>query len=259
MLQVFLDESGKNEPCCAVAGYWGGENQWKKLATSWDKVIKREGVSEFHAKKFWARRGEFEGWDDERAGRFVNDLLSVIERTKIYPVAGAIVFDGWASLSLTDRRILTGAAFRGGKFLTSGKPSQRLFLPAQHCICVPVVYCKPGIVMSYAFDIDKSNDGWKGELYSYIRDKVVTAEDQRKMARSIGFVESVDSPEVQAADLLAWEVRRYCAELMRNPHARGRPEYRRAVKNRRNDADLKLFDKPSIDSMFGFLRERFGA
>jgi hypothetical protein len=149
VLKAFLDESGKDEPFCAVAGYFGGENQWKKLGRQWTKVLQREGVTEFHAKNFWSRTKEFKGWADDRTAKFIDDLLKIIEGTAIYPVAGAVAFRDWDNLSLNERRFLTGAAYRGKKLLSSGKPSQRMFLPVQHCFMLPTLYCKPGIVVTY--------------------------------------------------------------------------------------------------------------
>lgn len=257
MLQAFLDESGKDEPFCAVAGYFGGENQWKKLARAWSRVVEKAGVSEFHAKYFWPRAKEFKGWPDDKHSWFINALLEIIEQTRIYPVAGAISFEEWDRLSVDERRFLTGATYRGKKLVSSGKPTQRMFLPVHHCFIRPTMHCKAGIVMTYAFDIDEGNKSWTTQLYNYIRNKDVSEETRKKMGSAVSFVDSASSPEVQAADLLSWEVHRFGVEVMKNPKARGRQEFRRAISRVRSGRDFELYDKPKIESFLRYFREKF--
>ena len=85
----------------------------------------------------------------------------------------------------------------------------------------------------------------------------MSVEQRSKMGRELGLFDSVDSPEIQAADLLAWEAHRYGTEAMGNAKARGRPEYRRAIRNLRDERDFQLYDKPKIDSLLNFFRRRY--
>lgn len=258
-MQVFLDESGKSDDCCVVAGYMGSEKRWTSLSRRWSKVIENAGVSEFHAKKFWAGFGEFRGWSEDARKNFADKLLAIIEETDIYPVAAAVYLKKWEELPLIERRFLTGASFRGRKLLTSGKPSERLFLPAHHCFIHPLTYCKDGMTTVFAFDMDVQNSGWACNMYSYMREKVVTVRERSMMGRELIPTHSVGSPEIQAADLLAWEVHRYAKEAIKTPKAAGRVEYKRAGSKLRDRSDFQFYDSEKIESMLHYFRECYAA
>lgn len=259
VLQVFLDESGKNDDCCVVAGYMGSEKRWTSLSRRWSKVIKDAGVSEFHAKKFWAGFGEFKGWSEDARQDFAGRLLTIIEETDIYPVAAAVYLKKWEELPLIERRFLTGASFRGRKLITTGKPSEKLFLPAHHCFLHPLTYCKAGMKTIFVFDNDAQNRGWACDLYFYLRTKVVSEQQKNMMGRELMPEHSIHSPAIQAADLLAWEVHRYAKEAIKNPKASGRVEYRRAGSKLRDKSDFVFYDSAKIESMLHYFRECYAA
>src|SRR5229473_1114245 len=98
MIQAYLDESGIHDGAgvCAIAGYFGGPGQWKKLGSEWREVIRRHNVPEFHAKEFWGfapngeRVGPYRGWSKLKADVFLDQLVRTIEsRDKIHPVSCA--------------------------------------------------------------------------------------------------------------------------------------------------------------------------
>ncbi|MGB6544769.1 MAG: DUF3800 domain-containing protein [Candidatus Acidiferrales bacterium] len=254
MLKVFLDDSG-TDPAVGIAGYLGGKNQWNKFERSWKKVIERNNVPEFKARNFWSRTGHFLGWSDERRGKFIDDLLRIIEETRIYPFAAATYRKDWDQFSIEERRFLTGAVYRNGKLIVTGKPSQPKFLPFHHCIIGPLFYCNPGQVTYYHFDSDKNSDGLMTKLYFYMRNKALPGYEREKMGSQMAFVDSVDCAPVQAADLLAWEVNRYATERLENPGARGRQSYRRAIKKLRSKEDFELYDKRKLDPILEFVRK----
>src|ERR1044071_6141048 len=64
---AYFDESGTHgSPILTLAGYIGTIEQWAEFSREWDELLRHEGLTHFHMSKFEARRGEFEGWDNER-------------------------------------------------------------------------------------------------------------------------------------------------------------------------------------------------
>ena len=79
-LQAYLDDSGthKNDsPVCVAAGYFGGARYWKGFSLDWDRAVKKRGLEEFHASRFWSggvggqTTGEYAGWSKEDCDGFL--------------------------------------------------------------------------------------------------------------------------------------------------------------------------------------------
>ena len=96
MLEAYLDESGIHDGAhaCVIAGYWGGEKQWRNFERAWKRIIEdadTPGLIEFHASKFWAsthdgkRKGVYTHWSNSKADIFLGNLLDCIGSHKVYP------------------------------------------------------------------------------------------------------------------------------------------------------------------------------
>src|SRR5271166_2672068 len=119
MLQAYMDDSGSHDraPVCTLAGYFGGWRRWGEFEASWGATLKKYGVCEFHAKRFWKRDKEgrrldcYKDWSDDRANEFIDELLTVIEKsTRINPFACGIHATEWDKQTISDRRMFTGAS-----------------------------------------------------------------------------------------------------------------------------------------------------
>ena|ERR1700675_2299995 len=124
-LRAFIDDSGTHtneSPVCVAAGYFGGIHYWKQFDIDWERAIRKRGLFEFHANRFWAgglggkKVGEYAGWTKEDCDNLSNELLEIIGRYKIWPVGSAVVAEDWNALTLDERAHLTGASFRKGKY-----------------------------------------------------------------------------------------------------------------------------------------------
>src|SRR2546425_2577990 len=162
MVKSYWDESGINpdSPVCLIAGYFGGVNQWRIFDRQWKNILNREKVREFHAKEFWAlsdgqRVGQYAGWDDARATRFLDDLVDVARSVKIYPAGTTIVRKDWEQLPEHQRRYFTGARYHKitHKRGTTGAPSQPYFLCFLYCVDVAAKYTVKHLKLHCAFDL----------------------------------------------------------------------------------------------------------
>lgn len=76
---AYMDESGGlDRPVITVSAVVANAKQWARLERKWLGVLRREGVSVFRMSLFENRRGEFEGWPDNRRFSFIYDLSQII-------------------------------------------------------------------------------------------------------------------------------------------------------------------------------------
>lgn len=249
MLQAYMDDSGSHDgaPVCTIAGYFGGYRRWLEFESAWGDVLVRYGVGEFHAKRFWGRDkqgrrlDEYREWDDGRANSFIDELLGIIERTKIYPFACGVQAKEWKKKPIGDRRILTGG---NGKYPT-GKPSKSIFLALERCVLRVADYCKPGIKVHYFIDSNQQLDEWATICYGQM--KRLYKENKDALYMSMGDFTPSDSETalpLQAADLLAYEARLFGEAVISsgNINSPMRISYRRALRNMRSREDFWMFD-----------------
>jgi hypothetical protein len=116
MIEAYMDESGIHEGAhvCVVAGYWGLTKKWKRFESQWSQIIegaKEPTLKEFHSTKFWyadgTRKGIFAQWDDSKAEEFVDDLVSCIVETNLFPTSAVLVIEDWKKLNKYDTTIWT--------------------------------------------------------------------------------------------------------------------------------------------------------
>jgi hypothetical protein len=218
MLQAYMDDSGTHDGShnCVVAGYWGGVNRWRKFERAWREILRKDGIEEFHANEFWPRiKGErigpYRDWTDERHASFIHGLISAIVESGVVPFGCGVLGAEWNEQPLSLREIITLA--------DSPKKAKSMFVPFQRNIYRAVSYCKPGVRMSFIFDQVAESSVQAGILrcFNSIRGDAEAAKDSlRDRLDDLVFSDSKFSPPLQAADLLAYEMRRYAKQKVRD-------------------------------------------
>lgn len=246
-LVAYMDDSGSHvgAPNSLVAGYWGGEKEWRAVEWKWKSVLGEFGIDEFHAKQFWPRPegkrlGPFSDWDDERHHAFVDKLLRVIESSNIVPFSYGVSAEAWQNRSDYWKRIFVGPGF--GK----GRAHDPLFLSFQVAISKTATYCKPGKIMHFVYDLDSKNSGRFAEWYRDFK------HDNESVDSGLGdliFADSKQALPLQVADLLGYEAYRYKKGAKGDPNAPIRDEYKRALCHLRTLDDFWLFDEPRLRNL----------
>jgi len=203
MMEAYLDESGIHggAPVCVVAGYFGRRNHWRHFETAWKAVLSRFGyqLEDFHSKNWIKSR-------DKRP--LLIELAKTIGKYSIYPVSMAIVVEDFNAFALQQRRWLTGAVAHKGKLITTGCPTKPYFVPFQLCLLRVTTYIKPGNRAHFFFGLDRTFGDYAAALFRLVKAK--NKDDYRlewsKKNRlgDISFPMASETPELQAADLLAY-------------------------------------------------------
>lgn len=217
MLEAYMDESGIHEGAhvCVIAGYWGSKKKWERLEKRWPEIIRSANeptLKEFHSSEFWNskgdRRGVFANWSDEKADKFINDLVACIVDSGLFATSAALVTEEWKKRTREERMFLTGAQYdtKHKYWVGQGAPNRLYFLPFQIAVSNPAITCTPGLHVHYVFDLNKQFKNHALHLFGLIKnDKKFTF---RHQMGSIDFENSEDAPGLQAADLLTSQVYR---------------------------------------------------
>jgi len=85
MLWGFFDESGEHDDRGHLAkltlgGCWSSFEKWEALSLEWRKVLDAFGINVFHMTDFEAYKGEFKGWNKDKAKheRVLNSLIDIM-------------------------------------------------------------------------------------------------------------------------------------------------------------------------------------
>ena len=247
MMEAYIDESGIHggAPVCVVAGYFGRGNHWKHFESAWTHTLNKFGyrLEDFHAKD----------WLGSRAKRpLLIELSEAISRYSIYPVSMGIVVDDFNSFTLNQRRWLTGATARRGKLVTSGCPTKPYFVPFQLCLMRFTEYVKPGGRAHFFFGLDRTFGEYAGALFRQAKAKAkdTSHSEWKKKDRlgDIAFPMASETPELQAADLLAYLTYLHLRERIRFNKGPVKPSGLLAtcLKNTRHHDDHGFQDKSCL-------------
>lgn len=223
-----MDESGIQESAafCIVAGYVGSVAHWTKFEPVWKKILDKNGIPEFHAKRFFAkdnktglRVGDYKGWDDSKADAFLSSLTETVGSYKLRALASSISVPMFLSYTEDERRFLTGGQYWNGKWKRSGAPTKPYYLPFQHCVIEATAHCPVSDKVHYLFDLNKQLSPWAGEMYS----DLLLSENLkvRKQLGQISFPSGLEAVGLQAADLICYVINQI---LKNDTLAQGGPE-----------------------------------
>lgn len=198
MLDAYLDESGIHDGAavCVVAGYIAEHKAWRSFEKSWRATLKHFGIglADFHAKIILKR-------SDPVSKKAVESLALLIRkhRLRIHPVSAAIVVSDFNSLSLDQRRFMTGASFKGNKLVGDSSPNKPYYIPFQHCIRQAVSYGPPDARVHFYVGLDRTLYDYATVLYRQI---VLHPKADQRLG-NLGAPKAAETPQLQAADLLA--------------------------------------------------------
>ena len=77
---AYIDEFGTHgrNPDVVMGAFLANAYQWRIFNRDLDRIRKCYGFNIFHAKDFKALKGEFEGWEEEKCLRLIDDLTALV-------------------------------------------------------------------------------------------------------------------------------------------------------------------------------------
>jgi len=199
MLTAFFDDSGTDGsgPFCVLAGYISDVERWKAFSDAWDKELRTEPkIAHLKMVEAHNRRGPFWGWDNAARDQKVLRFAEIVNRHAIGGIASVVSHKAYR------------AAAKGFLPDTVDNPYWLCF---QRVILETVrIYgheCDGGKI-NFVFDTQGEgferraalmHDGWR---------KIFASTPYGPLIGSMTFASDLDVLPLQAADLLAWHVRR---------------------------------------------------
>jgi hypothetical protein len=103
LFAAYFDASGKEDTFTflTVGGAGSPVKKWIRFEKQWSDVLRREGVSEFHATDFASSKGEYKGWkgDKARRSKFVCDLSKIIKENTNKLFLATVEMEAWRDVN----------------------------------------------------------------------------------------------------------------------------------------------------------------
>lgn len=103
LFAAYFDASGKENavPFLTVGGAGSPIKKWIRFEKQWSGVLRREGVSEFHATDFASSGGEYRGWkgDKARRSKFISDLSKIIKENTNKLFLTTVEMEAWRDVN----------------------------------------------------------------------------------------------------------------------------------------------------------------
>lgn len=231
MLKAYIDESGihKGSEVCVVAGYWAKKGPWRKFENGWRTVLRRFNVplEKFHAKDAVNKTGFFLPWNRGQANDFLAELGQTTAASKVHPVSWGVFRDDFFSLSLAEKRFLTGGTWNSEeqRFLSTGSSNKPYFTCFTECVKIVTSYVPGMDKVDFFFGCDRPAGEYAQTLFRYWRWR---AGAMRRAGRPywsrispekfglVSFPWAKETPPLQVADLLAYLTYRFMLEHRKN-------------------------------------------
>jgi hypothetical protein len=207
-LRLYLDESGHSSthPFVVVAGYVGRAEQWIDFDTEWNDALIAAGIvnpdqtaGAFHMTDFEARRRVFKDWEKSRRENLLSALFAVIERHRLYANGFVVSVDWWQSVDwrgLTPDHLPLQDPYHHA---VQGALQNALRLAAE--ADAPELNGAESIVSVFA-----QQGEYGGQAAAYLR-QLATHVSTPAQSVTIEYAPTAGSPRLQAADMVAFELR----------------------------------------------------
>jgi hypothetical protein len=212
-LDAYFDESGDETILC-LAGLLGPPDRWTLFEKEWRDLLRLYEVTEFHMVDCEAGRGEWAKLKDDRAARHEaqRKFLTLLLDVELGPIGGYVAGIHLPSFALAgrgDERAAWLAAFRRSLHSLGG--------------------LQAGMNERFGSDdglglIFDNRDKVRGESQAILQEAATSVP-----VKPVAFVDSRDEPAVQAADLVAWEMRRAMSDALSRPDAPNRRGFQRLI------------------------------
>lgn len=198
MLEAFIDDSSSEsgDRRLFLAGYVGTATEWIKFADAWDRDLRANpSIDYFHMVEAQNLRGQFLGWSERARDRKVLNLAKIISSHDLWSIQCSVSRDDYI-------RIIRPVAPRG-----LGNPYFECFFAT--IVSLARFHHQQGITTPVDFVFDEQG-GLGAEavmMYEYVKGFQLP-----EVAAMLGstpiFRDDRKVVPLQAADMLAWHVRR---------------------------------------------------
>jgi hypothetical protein len=204
MAEAYVDESGHQaQPgYYGVAGFIGSAYQWGRFTTKWTKTLSEAGVPYLHMREFAHSVDGFRGWSgDPRREQLMAGVVQAITHGRLTAVGSALRTADFNALAEGERTRLGGSPYYGclqdvlyGFALTAQN------MPAGEILTIIVDH--------------NDYEHRAQQMYQLLRQRGAPYD---RLAPALQFADMRQTPGIQAADVLAYEVVKELSNQDRRP------------------------------------------
>ena len=261
VLGCYFDEAKilPRDKACAIAGFIGVPNAMTRLARDWQAVLDKFEVKvPFTAKQFFAppekiiasTKNPFREWTQSRRKAFLEALTKSMEKPGLHAKAVAVDAVAFRARTEEERRYLTGGRWfimHPEKWLLSGKPASPYHYLFRSIVEICASSVKGDDMVHLFMSTQEQCEGFAIQLYQAILDRNPEFSFRKHMTDSITYASPTKHQQLQAADLLAYELCKIASRKRENPDYGGNEREKRLMKMARNNSDLKFATAKTIE------------
>jgi len=217
MIAGYFDESGHSGDTdfVTMGGLVAREEQWSALVPKWNELLSKHELSEWHSHDYAHSVNEYKRWngDNEKRRNLYGDFMGAIIESQGVPLGATVSMAHWRRMSDAARRSLVDP----------------YYLILQLCLHRSSDY-RSGMFsqekMRFVFDDNREFKGRIPKIYRALRDNIPGGS---QFLEDPTFVSAASTPQMQVADLVAYEVRQFHHNHLNRPWADPRWGYVRLV------------------------------
>ena len=236
MLAAFIDESGLHAEArtFCLAGYLATSETWFELARAWRAALAEYGLTAFHMSEYENRRGAFTSLSNADRIGLMKDLVSIVNAAEVGGFGIGVVLADYAKWR--DRLI-------AAKSLSKAWWQHPYLLAFQWFLVeLGVVADENHLSGRIGITLDQSTE-FESRLRETHRQFLTDPALARGRIGSLSFASRLDATELQTADLLVYEVRKFLDRRLFSPGATQRVSMER-LKHRVQR--VKYFDENAL-------------
>jgi len=194
MLIGFFDESGHSSSTefFALAAFVADDSDWAKFDQQWRTALVRHGAPYLHMREFAQRVEAFKGWTEDQRRGLLGDCVAAINSIRAIAVGAATSVEDFRGLDAEGRSTFQDPFFYCFQEVVRGVALCALFEPEAHKV-------------EMVFSQQDQFSPMARKLWNAMADYI----DVKARMGSLEFQDMRAIPGLQAADLLAYEFRRF--------------------------------------------------
>lgn len=218
MISAYFDESGHagDTDFVTMGGFVAEEEKWSVLGSKWNGCLSKYGLSQWHSVDYAQSTHEYKRWkgDESKRRELYGAFMEPIIESRGVPLGATVSMAHWRQTSDVVRRslmdpyyltlqlcLLRSSDFRSGMF---GEQKMRL-----------------------VFDDNREFKGRIPAIYKLFRE---STPEGNQLSEEPAFASATSTAQMQVADLVAYEVRRFHHNHLNRPWERPRWGYEELVK-----------------------------
>lgn len=259
VFRSYMDEAGiqTSDPYCSIAGYVAPIDEWNKFERDWRFILDDYMVNileldrYFHALEFYGNHKKYRTWSSAKRKSCEAALFRAINDRELALFMSTIDSAVFFSMTVDERRYLTGGQHNGIKWKHHGAPSKPYFLPFQFCMIQSANFIRDG---DKVFPVMSWQEQYKMkavELYKLMLNTEPPLQCRDKLADEVVFSNPKKVAALQASDLAVYWFGQFnnWKKRTQSVFSEGYPDrvqLMRLMNNVRSFYDLKLFDFKGI-------------